>query len=99
MQHLPYKTGVELQLMVDVICGDRDYWELPSELTNRLRAWNNHIYWRKESAGSFNAPDYLISIYRRGETVDSFYVNYGREDEAMVLLASRYPKAIEWPEV
>ncbi|AWN04566.1 hypothetical protein PBI_GRAYSON_238 [Rhodococcus phage Grayson] len=96
--HLPYNTGEELQLMVDVICGDRDYWELPSELTNRIRTWNHHLYWLKESAGSFNAPDYAIRIYRRGETVDAFYVCHDREDEAMVLLASRYPQALEWPE-
>lgn len=98
MQHLPYKSDQEFRVLVEVVCGERDYWELSSELTNRLRTWNNELYWRKESAGSFNSPDYQIVIYRRGNPVDAFYVCHDKEDDAMVLLASRYPKAVEWPE-
>ncbi|AOZ63820.1 hypothetical protein SEA_WEASELS2_242 [Rhodococcus phage Weasels2] len=99
MQHLPYKNDEEFQVLMDIACGDREHWETSSELEKRMLTWNYSLYWRKESAGSFNSPDYQIVIYRRGNPVDAFYVSHDREDEAMVLLASRYPQAVEWPEV
>jgi hypothetical protein len=99
MQHLPYKNDEELIYIVGNAIGDYYWPDSIDAMLVRLRIWSNDLYWRKESAGSFNSPDYQIVIYRRGNPVDAFYVCHDREDEAMVLLASRYPKAVEWPEV